>query len=164
MCFISPKVLKMLTKEEIFKIYAPHHVKCVTTDFFLEKKVSTMTYSLGEVCHFYNFCSPIEDVKPILRPFSEFEKEIITTNYHHAPMPKEERFKKIVPATELAKQYDFKIPDGMPHMYINNEWTFDALDLPYKFVQKLLEWHFDVFGILPKGEAVDMDDYFNDRI
>lgn len=33
--------------------------------------------------------------------------------------------------------------------------TQDVLNLPYMIVQKLLEWHYDIYGLIRKGLAVD---------
>ena len=33
----------------------------------------------------------------------------------------------------------------------------DLKYLPYGVVEKLLEWHFDIFGLLEKGLAVDIN-------
>jgi hypothetical protein len=36
----------------------------------------------------------------------------------------------------------------------NAEYTFIPLKWPYDIVQKLISWHFDVFGLIDKGLAV----------
>jgi hypothetical protein len=69
--------------------------------------------------------------KPILRPLSDLTKEI------------EVNEKKFIPIEEL----DMDIP-----------FTSDLLFLvTYGDVQKLLEWHFDVFELIQKGLAVDIN-------
>jgi hypothetical protein len=69
--------------------------------------------------------------KPILRPLSDLTKEI------------EVNGKKFIPIEELDMDISF---------------TSDLLFLvTYGDVEKLLEWHFDVFELIQKGLAVDIN-------
>lgn len=78
----------------------------------------------------FDYCD-IEDFKPILRPLSDLTKEI------------EVNAEKFVPII----QTDIDIP-----------FTSDLYFLvAYGDVQKLLEWHFDVFGLIEKGLAIDIN-------
>lgn len=40
----------------------------------------------------------------------------------------------------------------------DNKCYFDIQFLPYVVVQQLIEWHFDVFGLIDKGLAVSIHD------
>ena len=85
--------------------------------------------------HLENFTT-IENVKPILRPLSDLTKEIkvngnlFTPNHH--PL-----FKIFISA--------------------DMDWFIDNCPffVDYGQVQKLLEWHFDVFGLIELGLAID---------
>lgn len=100
--------------------------------------------------------------KPILRPLSDLTKEI------------EVNGKKFVPIVELLKiihpkDYNNEIVHstvGFPSAWYKNNallsqtiWTNDLDKTPYWIIEKLLEWHFDVFGLIDKGLAIDMNTY-----
>ncbi|MGV0854794.1 hypothetical protein ACTS9E_04265 [Empedobacter brevis] len=84
------------------------------------------------------FLSWIDEFKPILRPLSDLMKEI------------EVNGEKFVPFDEI-RSYSFELNN-------NKKWQKVVLeDMPYSEVQKLFEWHFDVFGLIEKGLAVDIN-------
>lgn len=75
-------------------------------------------------------------VKPILRPLSDLTKEIgctVTSDWIMEEMGYEEKY--------LSYLSDF-IADKV---------------LPYEIFEKLFELHFDVFGLIEKGLAVDIN-------
>ena len=103
-------------------------------------------YFLGDSLHVsYNGGSTgksIEDFKPILRPLSDLTKEI------------EVNSEKFIPI-------NYFLGDDSDLVYeaclIHNDFSY----LPYNLVQKLLEWHFDVFGLIEQGLAIDINDLPN---
>jgi hypothetical protein len=80
----------------------------------------------------------LSDIKPILRPLSDLTKEI------------EHNEEKFVPMDVLYD--DFRETDLL---HFNPKNMFNQ---SYNLVQKLLEWHFDVFGLIDKGLAVSIHD------
>lgn len=83
------------------------------------------------------------DIKPILRPLSDLTKEI------------EHNGGKFVPLDWFDKEY---APLGCSHEEMKEHFLKDTLkNLSYSIVQKLLEWHFDIFGLIEKGEAIDIN-------
>jgi len=89
------------------------------------------------------------DLKPILRPMSDLTKEIEFDNASG----------KITMLEEFQKHEDVYLdeennlcrkPDGSQKV-----WCIDHL--PYSSIQKLFEWHFDVFGLIDKGLASDIN-------
>jgi len=78
-----------------------------------------------------------EDVFPILRPLSDLTKEI------------EVNGEKFVPETYLswATLELLKLHDHVTRLEA----------APYFDILKLLEWHFDVFGLIEKGFAIDIN-------
>ena len=98
-----------------------------------------------------------KQVKPILRPLSDLTKEI------------EHNGEKFVPIIELFPLF-FRKPEhaemvcnqeldyaechyyGGGALYIN---TNHILDNRYELIDKLFEWHFDVFGLIDKGLAIE---------
>lgn len=67
--------------------------------------------------------------KPILRPLSDLTKEI------------EVNGEKFVPYENLSAHFEVEYYGNMLH----------------KNVEKLLEWHFDVFGLIENGLAIDIN-------
>jgi hypothetical protein len=94
----------------------------------------------------------IKYIKPILRPIPDFTKEI------------EVNGEKFVPKIELDKicrdlQFygfsDFKLFGiGESLNYFGSE--YDLIDI-YNVIQKLLEWHFDIYGLIEAGLAIDIN-------
>ncbi|WP_312190239.1 hypothetical protein [Sphingobacterium sp.] len=87
----------------------------------------------------------IDDIKPILRPLSDLTKEID----HHG-----ERF---VPKNRI-DQYTQVGGDGKLYLLVDGaHWSCNALSWDYSTVVKLISWHFDVFELIDKGLAVDIN-------
>lgn len=91
------------------------------------------------------------DIKPILRSLSDLTNEI------------EIEGKKFVPKCELDcicrdlefYSFNFKyFTVGNQHKNYGQE--YDLIDI-YNVMQKLFEWHFDIFGLIESGLAVDID-------
>jgi hypothetical protein len=83
----------------------------------------------------FNYYVQISDCKPILRPLSQLIKEI------------EHNGEKFVPMDVLCD--DFRETDLL-HFNPN-----DIFNQSYNLIQKLLEWHFDVFGLINDGLAIE---------
>ncbi|WP_417444619.1 hypothetical protein [Joostella sp.] len=77
-----------------------------------------------------------KNCKPVLRPLSDLTKEI---DYNG------DRF---YPYNELKIPLDLSL--NMDYRNINN--------FPYKVISKMIEWHFDVFGLIDKGLAINMNE------
>ena len=88
--------------------------------------------AIDSVDFFYNFC------KPILRPLSDLTKEIEHNGEKFVPNYNSD-FKYFTPY-ELSYFIE-SIPHG----------------LNYNQMQKLLEWHFDIFGLIDNGLAIDIN-------
>lgn len=103
-------------------------------------------YSLETIpsIHGYTYCS-FEHFKPILRPLSDLTKEIEIDGKKIVP-----RYTGILCKYEIIMNPDFSFFDGIGS---NNEID----DMPYRVIQKLLEWHFDIFGLIEKGLAIDIN-------
>lgn len=76
--------------------------------------------------------------KPILRPLSDLTKEI------------EINGKKFVPIEKLG--YNHIIP---PRTSMVSDLQKRPKLFPYWLLEQLFEWHFDVFGLIKKGLAID---------
>lgn len=77
------------------------------------------------------------DVRPILRPLSDLTKEIEHYSYKFIPIE--------------------KIKESQHHLFFRTDLNNSLLGLQYEEMQKLFAWHFDVFGLIEKGEAIDIN-------
>lgn len=74
----------------------------------------------------------------VLRPLSDLVNEIEVDG------------KKFTPVNELSPYSTSRLDvDG---------WDKDVSDMPHLDVQKLLFWHFDIFGLIESGDAVNFND------
>ena len=71
------------------------------------------------------------NAKPILRPLSDLSKDMLSKYYKHL----------------MADDLDKIIEDTIA-------WP---LNQSYTFTQKLLEWHFDIFWLIEKNLAIDIN-------
>ena len=90
--------------------------------------------------------------KPILRPLSDLTKEI------------EHNGERFVPIDELWGQTLGEIDSNTYDDYFFNPdlkttWICkeNVLQLEWVVVEKLFEWHFDVFGLIDAGLAIDIN-------
>lgn len=87
--------------------------------------------------------------KPILRPLSDLTKEIEVNGKKFIPL---EVVLSISANEERALEIYGTIPD-----YWNHFTAIEPRYWDYWIVQKFLEWHFDVFGLIPQGLAYDIN-------
>ena len=85
-----------------------------------------------------------DEVKPILRPLSNISKII------------EHDGKRFKPFDVLAK----RAQEYIPEKNLNKKDISELLG-NYSQVEKLIEWHFDVFGLIDKGLAISYLSVFN---
>lgn len=94
-------------------------------------KIHTMSANnINDVLHYTT------NYKPILRPLSDLTKEI------------EHNGEKFVPVNELAIN-----PDWIKF----EDWKNDAMLVSYEEAKSLLKWHFDLFALIDKNIAVDIN-------
>lgn len=103
-----------------------------------------------------------DEIKPILRPLSDLTKEIEVKN------------EKFVPIEYLEKYflYGIEIKENAGHYYIYNSLQEVRIngdlilnpvygvedECPFWVYDFLLQWHFDVFGLINKGLGVDFNE------
>lgn len=93
----------------------------------------------------------LSQIKPLLRPLSDLTREIT------------DKWNKFIPTTELEKirkGINIYKPSNYPiEISIQTEDYTQEIDLydGYIILQKLFEWHFDVFGLIEKGLAIDIN-------
>lgn len=89
----------------------------------------------------------IENLRPILRPISDLTKEI------------EHNGEKFFPLKKL-KHLDS--PIGGFHtdrfeIIIKNPLKFSIGETNFSIIERILEWHFDAFGLIEKDLAIDIN-------
>jgi hypothetical protein len=91
-----------------------------------------------------------EDYKPILRPLSDLTKEI------------EHKGERFVPIDVLSDWTTIQINDDDSIMEAGFDGEMHEIDSPlemaYCQVENLLKWHFDVFGLIESGLAIDINE------
>lgn len=151
----------MLTIKELAP-YLPYRLKGKSNQYdsidLLLGIYGTMGHSLT-LCHRinnHNTCDydcNVNEFKPILRPLSDLIKEI------------EVNGKKFVPIDKLLEiaHCNITIPktrmclDDILYGYKENIRRVINEDMPLFVYNKLLEWHFDVFGLIEKDLAIDIN-------
>jgi len=143
--------------ENQLKHYLPYNLKCEILDYksdYVGDQYETIKgyYLLNDKAYF-NFKSGRDyagknttQFKPILRPLSDLTKEINVNNEDFVPY----EHSTFVEAM-LANEYLEYLCEAKADL------SEDRL-LPYSIVQLLFEWHFDVFGLIEKGIAIDIND------
>lgn len=82
----------------------------------------------------------LSDCKPILRPLSDLTKEI------------EHGGEKFVPIRLLRGHGSIEFKCSF---IFNN--SISIYEVNFWIIQKLIEWHFDIAGLIEKGEAIDVN-------
>lgn len=86
------------------------------------------------------------DTFPLLRPLSDLTKEI------------EHNCERFVPKEVLIDRYDLKFDENDD--FFLDYYCIGETDSPwtgYHIIQLLIQWHFDVFGLIDKGLAIDIN-------
>ena len=85
--------------------------------------------------------------KPILRPLSDLTKPI------------EHNGEKFVPIERLAFEFRLQMYQFIDGAFYDNNYRryLDIKEMPFVVVLKLIEWHFNLFGRIDNGEAIDVN-------
>jgi hypothetical protein len=120
----------------------------------LKVQINNKTVELFKACatsietrpsvHGFTYCS-FNDFKPILRPLSDLTKEI------------DHNGETFVPKNRI-DQYTQVAGDGKLYLLVDGAlWSCNPLSWDYYLVVKLISWRFDVFGLIEKGLAIDIN-------
>ena len=96
--------------------------------------------------HDFNLHLSQGNVKPILRPLSDLLEKL--------------DFFEIGDDSNYSIEFDhgnIKLIENLESIADNKSY-FDIQFLPYAVVQQLIEWHLDIFGLIPAGLAVSIHD------
>ena len=81
---------------------------------------------------------------PILRPLSDLTKKITVDGEEFVPI-------------SILYGGDWALSQGNVNALMSNI-NDEVLNFPYKFIQLLYKWHFDIHGLIERGEAIDMNE------
>ena len=127
-----------MTKHEFMAMSLPYDLQ-VVNEKGVRKTYAAVHYS-------YEFEPDFEKFTPILRPLSDLTKEI------------EHKGEKFVPIVKLLENSSFdtsKMSEEEIMYFVNGYSYIDLIalyDLPL-----YLQWHFDLFGGIESGEAIDVN-------
>lgn len=128
-------------KEKLTLEYlAPYLPYLLQLQWYYEKTIDMSIANIEKVIEF----SLYENIlyKPLLHPLSKLTKEI------------EHNGEKFVPLDWFPKN-GFR-NDILPEWWFDcNACASDMDSIMYTYVRKLFEWHFDVFGLIEKGLAIE---------
>jgi len=121
----------------------------VLNGLLLNNKASIMCLGQNELI-------PLYELFPILRPLSDLTKEIEIDG------------KKFVPIENIKKSMlidlEYIDKDGIKSIHYSTGeidliaiWNEIADECPIGFYNLLLKWHFDVFSLIDKGLAIDIN-------
>lgn len=105
-----------------------------------------------------NGINPLEVIqrgaKPILRPLSDLTKEIEHNGERFVPSVKIGIHVSRNHVKEMPKEFSLEIQGDVKYRI---KGFYNYTYLKYSETQKLLEWHFDLFGLIENGLAVDIN-------
>lgn len=164
----------MIEKLELKHIapYLPYRLKCKVTD---RGKIVISDLNAAYSDNSYAFMNIVEsekgfdEIKPILRPLSDLTKEIEVNGERFVPIEvllklnnktwfdkhdSKSKYSLILSESNYGRskafvKYHAPIEINIIHDFILHE--------SFTLVQKLHEWHFDVFGLIDSGLAIDIN-------
>ena len=102
----------------------------------------------------------IDCIKPILRPLRDLTIEIEINGKQFMPI---DWFKldNNISHCDFDKKRNKELIEAIHHISVNDisvyEGVIDINLFPYHVIEKFLEWHFDVFGLIKAGLAIDIN-------
>jgi hypothetical protein len=84
------------------------------------------------------------EIKPILRPLSDLTKEIEVNGERFVPL-------------ERLFEVESSIDRHLNYLEIEQQSKIGMKYISFGIVQKLFEWHFDVFGLIEKELAININ-------
>ena len=131
-----------MEKIEFMAMSLPYGLYCEVSN----GKVNYNCVKQNNVDYALEFTDKLITSIPILYPISDIRKEIA------------HKGKKIIPVSEILK--DQRSDNNVEHLLrliLNCNTKEMCLILPFWVVQRLVEWHFDVAGLIEKREAVNIN-------
>jgi len=135
--------------------YLPYKLKCWVKDYPLDIGDNAANniyelhaiYSNGE-CVFHDLVESqqgFQEIKPILRPLSNMDYEC---DIHGEKFTPYDRLKDVISEAQWLQICEL-ITENPDYQLV--------VDLPYWYIENLIKWHFDIFGLIEKGLAIDIN-------
>ena len=103
----------------------------------------------GNLDEWFNWGFPPRDVRPILRPLSDITKEI------------EHNGEEFFPLDKIRELFGIYFDTDLDLVIEGDDYATSEKYIGFKILQnatnKLFEWHFDVFGLIEAGLAIDIN-------
>lgn len=136
---------------ELVKImsYLPYRLKMISTNDFVSPLIRELRVD--------GFQFMINTRKPILRPLSDLSKEINHISYTKQLEPDLEN---IIPNDLFKKHWWISIREDGHFSTDHGDGTctgYSYKSAPYDIILLLLEWNFDIFGLIKNGSAIDIN-------
>ena len=135
--------------------YLPYDLKCDI--FFAQQSMGTCVWRIRILDCFYldKLKNNLEFIQPILRPLSDFNKVIEVNGEKFVPI---EWF-------EIGDVENNSVDYGKGNVKIigllKDISKYNFIDLSYinyGIVEKFIEWHFDIFGLIEQGLAISYNE------
>ena len=134
--------------------YLPYGLKCKYADSPTIWEIDIFAHKINHdddklpIYHLIRQDEGVTTCKPILRPLSDLTKPIEHNGERFVPL-------EIIVAIAL-KEMDIKESDAviLSRMIMYND---NIHKIPFWCIQKLIEWKFDIFNLIEKGEAIDVN-------
>lgn len=97
------------------------------------------------------------ELKPILIPLSDLTKEI---KHNSLSIQLEPKLESVIPMDLIYKHYFYTIrKDGHYSYHIGDGTVIGSCyrSAPYGLIDLLLQWHFDIHGLIKQGLAIDIN-------
>lgn len=148
-----PYGLKFINPEH--KHLIPIPMEIISVENFHEKGVYVKSQIDGDF--HYSTWTKNFGYMPILRPLSDLAKEI---EHISSTIELEPSLQKIKPNELFKKHWHLTIREDGLFSVNNGDGTctgFKYMSSRYDVLLLLFEWHFDVFGLIEKGLAIDIN-------
>lgn len=147
-----------LSQEGVFNLDSEYRNEyaysiCTITDFTTYSKDLGGSMKVDKTKDYSFDFDSLSEIEIILRPLSDLKKEIEHNGEKFVPYNELDKIKKDV---EVYRPINFNSPI---ELLINTDDYSQEIDLydGYLIIQKLLEWHFDIFGLIESGLAIDIN-------
>lgn len=116
---------------------------CTITDLniYQGKLSGSMSVDISTRGYSFDF-DELSEINILLRPMSDL---ILQINHNGD---------NLIPINKMKHIYGW---DYLWYNVISNKEEFNVNALKYSCVKKLLSWHFDIFGLIEKGLAIDIN-------
>lgn len=128
---------------------------CTITDFTTYSKDLGGSMKVDKTKDYSFDFDSLSEIEIILRPLSDLTKEIehngekfVTIDYFEIGDDDNETYEYDNGNINLIQDLEYLSA---------NRLSLDIVFIPYGVIQKLLEWHFDVFGLIEKNLAIDIN-------